>query len=93
MGIPLKQLQAQIDSPTFALYMAYDNIEPIGNFRGDLQAGVISSTIATAMTSGSYSPSDFMPFYKEDKEPVKQSATDMWAIASQMNGRVKGVSN
>lgn len=72
MGIPVNQMLEQLDARELAEYLAFDQIEPIGDIRSDAAAGVIASTIANChRTKGqSFSPIDFMPF--ADKPPTKQ---------------------
>lgn len=45
--------------------MAYDNLDPMGGYRDDLNAGIIASAIANAQRTNPndkvWSPGDFMP--------------------------------
>lgn len=48
----------------FSEWMAYDRLEPFGEVRADLRAGIIASTIAAVNTPKGRRrprPSDFMP--------------------------------
>lgn len=57
--------------------MAYDSIDPIGNDRGDLQAGIISMAVANS-AGGKFSPADFMPYvHKEKPDPVAKFKAQM----------------
>ena len=38
--------------------------EPIGEFRGDLRAGIIAAAIVSAVGGRAARPVEFMPFYK-----------------------------
>lgn len=52
-------------------WMAYDRIEPIGDIRGDIQAGVIASTLSNLMgkrrDGRASEPYDFLPFIERKK--------------------------
>jgi hypothetical protein len=48
------------------LLWAYHKISPIDDSRGDLQAGIIASTVARCAGNKDASPMDFMPFEKRD---------------------------
>tara|TARA_Y100000310_G_scaffold345359_1_gene464118 strand:- start:3952 stop:4218 length:267 start_codon:yes stop_codon:yes gene_type:complete len=76
----VKQLLQNIDSRELAEWAAYHSIEPIGGMRGDLQAGIVASTIANVnrgKDTKSFSPSDFMPIGKEAED---QTEDDMKSI-------------
>lgn len=61
----------------FKLWLAYSRIDPIGQWRGDLQAGVIAATVANCHSrKHRYKPADFMPKF----EP-KQADEEMEALA------------
>jgi hypothetical protein len=54
------------------LWAAYYQLEPWGEERGDLRAGIIASTIANVYRDASrepFSPLDFMPDFAEDRGP------------------------
>lgn len=57
-----------MSSADIAEAMAYDRIEPFGEHRADLRAGIIASTIAnvnrTKKTDKEYKPVEFMPTFK-----------------------------
>jgi len=79
----VKELLGRVDSAELAEWNAYDSIDPIGNTRADLAAGVIASTIANVNRSEkheAFSPTDFMLFYdKPEREP--QSMESMQEVA------------
>ena len=66
--------------------MAYYGLEPFGQEREALHAGIIAATVANANAgskSKTYQPADFMPDFGKDKD---QSADDMRAILNNMAG-------
>lgn len=56
----------------FCEWLVYDQIEPLGESRGDYQAAIVAATIANVNRSKGqkpYSPADFLPnFIPETKE-------------------------
>ena len=81
MGIPLRELQQRIDSPTFALYMAHDRMSPFGEKRADLRAALTAWTVAKAGGAKSVEIDDFMPKFGQENEPEVQTPEEMLAIA------------
>jgi len=75
---------ATISSTELAEWMAYYGLEPFGQDREALHAGIIAATVANASTGKgkTYQPSDFMP----DFDRKEQTADDMRAILNQMAG-------
>ena len=66
--------------------MAYERIEPFGEDRGDLRAGIVASTIANAHRSKgkrAFKPSEFMPEFGKECEP--QTWQEMKEIARMLN--------
>jgi hypothetical protein len=62
-------------------YLAYDRIEPFGDTRGDLQAGIVAATVANSVrTRGKAAqPSDYMP----DFTPKAAQTPEQMAIILQ----------
>ena len=63
----VRELLQRMDSRELSEWLAYDQIEPIGAVRGDLNAGIISSTIANCNRGKNqkvFTPADFMPLHK-----------------------------
>lgn len=61
----VQQLLHQMDSRELTEWMAYYSIEPWGEERGDLRAGIISATVANrgrGKGEKAHKPEDFMPF-------------------------------
>lgn len=74
--------------------MLYEQIEPFGDRRGDLQAGIITSTIANVnrgQNQPSYSVSDFMPkweTFQERRQTAEDQLKFMLLIQEAQNARV-----
>ena len=95
MGRTIEELRAVLTYREFAEWCLYYQIEPWGEARADLRAGIISSTVANyagkCRTEGAEPsvPSDYMP-YLEKPGPVihteEQTLTDdelaVWADAA-----------
>ena len=72
---------ARCDSREFAEWLAYYELEPWGEERADLRAGIVASTIANVHRGKgkAFQPGDFMPDF--DKTPKKaQTAAEMAAV-------------
>lgn len=56
--------------------MAYEVLEPFEQYRGDLRAGIVASTIANVNSARgkSFTPSDFMPKFNRTKSRKSKSA-------------------
>ncbi|MFO7905798.1 MAG: hypothetical protein R6U98_24280 [Pirellulaceae bacterium] len=80
MGYPHPdQLLASMTSRQFAEWQAYATLEPWGEDRADLRAGIISSTVANfagkSMKEGSsLAPVDFMPYAEKPKREKARSS-------------------
>ncbi len=65
MHLPVAEAQQRITSGEFAEWQAFYNIEPFGDQRADLRAGIVASTVAAVFAGSSnthFSPADFMLF-------------------------------
>lgn len=77
MGIPVRQLQEQISSSDFAMYRAYNNIDPFENFRFDVNSAVVSQMLAMihGKKGSRYKLEDFIPeWYEKPKKKVDVKA-------------------
>lgn len=79
-------LLRELTSWQISEWLAYYQIEPFGEERADLRAGIVASVTANANRDADkrpepYSPADFMPrFDREDEEPEGQSVEEQIAI-------------
>ncbi|MBA7515235.1 hypothetical protein ES705_07274 [subsurface metagenome] len=87
-------MQEELDSFEFAEWLAYYQLEPFGEERSDLRAGIITSAIANAnrdpkKRSRAYTPGDFMPDFGRVK--VAQTMEDQIALAKMITMALGGV--
>lgn len=78
----VKQAQGAIDSREFSEWQAYWNLEPWGEGRGDLRAGIVASTMANLWRGANtppFTPTDFMPQF----DRVGEEADDPDALIAQ----------
>lgn len=78
----IKQAQQAIDSREFTEWQAYSQLEPWGEGRGDLRAGIIASTMANlwrGADSPAFTPQDFMPQF----DRLTQETVDSDALIAQ----------
>lgn len=72
MGRPdVDGMLAEMTSSQFAEWLAFARVEPFGEARADLRAGIVASTIANihkAKGRKPYSPQDFMPDFEPEDE-------------------------
>jgi len=82
----VREAQSRIDSAEFAEWIAFNNLEPIGEERGDRRAAVIAQTVANAHAQGRhhFQLDDFMLRYGP---PKKQTAAEMKAILMQVSNQ------
>lgn len=77
-------MQLTVDSREFAMWRAYYEVEPWGEERADLRAGIIAHTTYT-MRKGkggkTLSPADFMPQFGTRAYDPAEAASKLFAIA------------
>lgn len=78
-----RQVLNSHSSKELSEWIAYNNIDPFGNMRGDIQAGIISSTMANLWADEKTKPDDFIPEFKGVKE--KQNWSEQKRIAEMLN--------
>jgi hypothetical protein len=62
--MPVRRLLSELSASELTDYMAFDRIEPFGEVRADLRAGIVASTVANHGMSPpkeAARPIDFMP--------------------------------
>lgn len=82
LGKTKAELLKTLSSYELYEWLRFYKTNPFGNIRGDLQAGIIASTIANvnrASNSKTFNAKDFMP--KFDNEPQSQTQTIEQMIA------------
>jgi hypothetical protein len=77
----------RMDSAEMAEWMAFYRIEPFGEQREDVRAGIVASTIANFMQGGKkpkiFTPSDFMLFKQEKPQEESGVVEQVKAVFSQ----------
>ncbi len=90
MGIPVGEMLRRMTASELTEYMAYDQIEPIGEPRADLRVGILAATVANHSASPprqAAKPVDFMPFAKAFQEPAAVISLDDDAARAQLLGK------
>lgn len=65
----------RMSAAEYATWMAVARIEPMGEYRADLRAGIVSSTIFNmnrGKSTAARSPKDFMPIQRDQERWVKE---------------------
>jgi hypothetical protein len=91
----VEEMLQRIDSRTLAEYMALEFIDPHGPIRGDIQAGIVASTIANVNRgkgSQAFTVQDFLPFKDSDAEKSSEDdmKTQLMALAAFTGGLGNG---
>lgn len=83
----MRELLHRIDSRELTEWQCYFALEPWGEERADLRAGIVSSTIANVnrmKTSDKvWNATEFMPYY-EDAAPTKKNSPETEALYFQL---------
>ena len=82
----VREAQARCDSHEYAEWQAKYEIDPWGEDRADLRAGIIASTIANVNRESkrkAFVPRDFMPDFDSKPKPA-QSQREMAAVMGQL---------
>lgn len=75
LGMTVAELSQRMDSRELSEWMAYFGIEPFGEERADLRAGIVASTIANVnrgKNTNPFAPKDFMPNFGKPKEQTPE---------------------
>jgi hypothetical protein len=89
----VQELGLRMGSKELTEWMAYFELDPFGNERGDLQAGIIAATVANssmnrAKGSKALMPSEFMPDFSGNSKTIKPDSPElMEAKMRQLSGR------
>jgi len=82
LGKTLAQLGEEMDSQEFCIWFAEYQERPWGEFRDELNAATIASTVAnfsgkTLKQNKELKPIEFMPYSKEKPKPSPQDADSL----------------
>lgn len=85
-------LLAELSSQQLAEWIAYFQLEPWGEERADLRAGIVASTIANVNRSAkqrkAFEPKEFMPRFDAEPEAPETSALRLMAqMRAALGGR------
>lgn len=86
-------LQEQLTSHEFSEWQAYYRLEPFGDERADLRAGIVASTVANAhrdrkRRARPFEAREFLPHFETEREP--QSWEDQLHIVEMWNAALGG---
>lgn len=88
LGHPYPRIMLrQMSAVTFVDWQRYASLEPFGEERADLRAGIVASTIANCLAGRegkAFSPEDFMPLLKRSERVEAEEKTP-----DQLFGKVK----
>ncbi|MGH2437501.1 MAG: phage tail assembly protein T [bacterium] len=77
----VRQAQAEITGNEFAEWIAYMELEPFGEERGDLRSAIIACTVANANRrkgARPFRPEDFMPDFDGSRKQAKRLTGGKW---------------
>lgn len=91
LGCSVREAQERIDAHEFAEWLAYYALEPWGEERADLRAGIIASTVANGSRDAKKRPrpfraTEFMPQF--DRPEADGNA--LLAVVEQLNAALGG---
>lgn len=85
----------RLSVPKLLDWMAFDDIDPIGDQRADISRAIVAQTVAACAGVESPKVTDFLPFPDPEPERPKRSAKDMFAgligIAKRLGGKIETV--
>ena len=78
LGKTLAELDALVGMDELRAWQAFDRVDPIGSYRGDLQAATISQHIAIWAAAGKNTPPliDLLPIDPHPMTPEQKQAVD-----------------
>ena len=86
MGCTVRELLGRIDSHELSEWQAYYTLDPFGEERADLRAGIIASVIANVNRDPKkgppFKPSQFMPLIEEEEKVEQTQEVQMSVLAS-----------
>jgi hypothetical protein len=84
-----------MSSREFSEWMAFHDLEPFGEERADLRAGIVASTVANANRDPkkkrkAYKPEDFMPKFKRTTDRQRTPWQSQLKIVEMLNAAMGG---
>src|SRR5262249_45103145 len=89
LGMTVGEIESRMTSAEYAEGLAFMSLEPIGDARADLGAGIIASTIANVNRGKKQKPftvSDFMPNFDGSRQDSKGLSARLRATLSKFKG-------
>jgi len=88
----VRRCQSEIDSAEFSEWIAFDQLEPIGEERADLRMGIMASTMVNLKSAkANAKPIDFMPDFDGSKKrkPEKKTRQTVEEMQAALYGAMK----
>lgn len=88
--MPVGELLARTGSRELAEWRAYYALEPFGENRADLRAGIVAATTANLFRKNGappYKPQDFMPKFGRERQDWRQQLEKVKAINAALGGK------
>lgn len=94
MGIPIGRLKREITAPQFAMYQAFDNIDPFTSIRADVNNAIVCQILASVNGIKGTDLNQFIYEWGLSAEELaarqrKQLADKLMAWARRVNAAVK----
>jgi len=80
------ECQARVSSEEFAEWQVYYTLEPWGEWRADLRAGIIAAASVSPYTKRRITPKDFMPKFERKankRQTVEEQKSMLAAFAKE----------
>lgn len=88
------ELLARVSSRELSEWMAYSQVEPWGEERADLRAGIVASTVANTARNAKkrhkpFKPEEFMPTFERKTQTMEQQQEIARMFARAGLGKIK----
>lgn len=93
MGRTLAELRRSMSVHEFNLWVELYRVDPWGEWRDDLRAGIVASTVANVMTTGGkFKPSDFVPDFdpRAAEEPAEKTPEQLKDVLLKVTAMMGG---
>lgn len=87
--VDVRRMLSEISADDLMEWVAYNEIEPFGEARADLRAGIVASTIANVnrpKNSRALRPGDFMPDFTPREPQTTESMVQVLKLAIALGG-------
>ena len=86
----VSELLSRVSSHELTEWQAYYGLEPFGEDRADLRAGIVASTVANVFRKSGTSPykaQDFMPRFEKTRQDWREQLEMVRAINAALGGK------